>query len=166
MLGKTIALALSSASVETAPLYSFSYSATTSYNVVEQFSGDHFYELAFPRISVAGRYCLWEVHCGRFVFDTGYQSPKQRRDPQVTITYEATYEVRDNLYFQFQPTIELGGQTRIHACVDSIGRRFHCYFGTQRSSGLFFRSFDEIEALYRSPFARISRVEASLIWLF
>jgi hypothetical protein len=166
VLGKTIALALSAASVETAALYSFSYSATTSYDVVEQFSGDHFYELDFPWISLAGRYCLWEHHCGQFSFDTGYHTPKQTRDPQLTLKHEINYEVRENLYFQFKPTIEFGGQTRVRACVDSIGRRFHCYFGTQHSSGLFFKSFDEIEAMYRSPVIRISRVEVSLTWVF
>ena len=166
VLGKTLALALNTASVETAPLYSFNYNATTSYNTVERFSGDHFYEMDFPRVTLDGQYCLFDTYCGQFAFDTGYESAKQSQQPQIRITHHVIREIQENLFFQFKPTISIGGQTRLSPCIDSIGRRFHCYFGTQQSSSLFFQSYDEIEALYEFPFIRVTKIEVSLTWLF
>jgi hypothetical protein len=166
VFGKTLALALNAASVESAPLYSFSYQATTSYNTVETFSGDHFYDLDFPRINLEGRYCLRNRHCGWFVLDSGYQSAKQSQQPQIRITHQLIREIRDNVFFQFKPTLALGGQTQLSPCVDAIGRKFHCYFGTQQSSSLFFKSYDDIAALYHVPFVRVTQIEVSLTWIF
>ena len=159
-------LLLSSIAIDDGPVHSYNYSSTTSYGVVETFDGDHFYLMKNDRIQLEGYYCVGERSCGAFYFDTGYRTPKQDRDPQLVVAPIFATPLSGEWTLEIEPKIEVGGQIRNRPCVDSIGRYFHCYYGTQPSSPLFFNSFDEINEMFRQPIIRISEIEVRLTWVF
>lgn len=157
---------MSSITLDGRPVHSYYYSSTTSYGVVETFEGDHFYQPKHDRIKLGGFYCVGERSCGRFYFDSGYRTLKQDKEPQIIVAPIFETDLGADWTLEIEPKIEIGGAIRNRPCVDSIGRTFHCYYGTQPSSPLFFNSFDEIDEMFRQPTIRISEIGVRFIWVF
>ena len=159
-------LSLSLASASTEPVFDFDYEATTSYGISETFSGTAFYELEQPRIQIGADYCLDALTCGSLYFDSGYRTAKQTKSPTLIWTPQVVVPLGESVFLEILPTLTAGGDTQLTACTDSIGREFHCYYGTQPSSALFYRSFEEIKALYSVPDIRLSEIEITVKWVF
>lgn len=161
-----VLLVLSYVGVESGPIYSYSYASTTSYGLIEYFRGDHFYEMKRDRIFFRGYYCLGDRSCGRFGFDSGYNTPKQSKGVQLSLSSIFSWPLGSGWTLEIEPEIVMGGIIKNTPCIDSIGRNFHCYFGTQPSSSFFYASYEEINASYRQPLIQFSNVEVRIKWVF
>lgn len=163
---ESVLIAITSALVSSDPVYDFEYKSTTEYGVTETFSGTEFYELDFPQIFLGASYCVGKTHCGTAQLDTGYKSEKQSKTPQIIWKPQLVWPIGQGTFFDFIPTIVIGGRIDITSCKDSIGREFHCYHGTQPNSRFYLHSFEEIEALHNEEMLRVTNLEVRFRWEF
>ena len=153
-------------SVDSRPLFSFDYSATTDYGVIEEYNGTAFYELKRPNIQAAAFYCTSGDQCGTVFVDTGYISEKQSQTPKIVWQPQMSFEFQENLELTLTPSIALGGLVHSKACVDNFQRVFHCYYGTQPQLPLFHLSYDSIVERFERRFIRVENLEFTIKWTF
>lgn len=148
------------------PIYDFKYNSTTSYGVIETFDGTKFYELYNPRLILGFKYCTQAAECGTFDIDTGYKSHKQSMDAGIRWSPIFSQTLNRSFTVEFVPSLELGGQMHFESCTDDLGRKFHCYYGTKPNSILFYKSFEDIEALSKKPLLRMRDFTIRFNWQF
>ena len=152
--------------VSTAPLFDFDYSATSKDGVDQRYSGTEFYLMEQPRIQLEAGYCSTRFGCGTIGVDTGYNTSKQDRSPELRWTPTFSTPLDDSTFLEIKPSVAFGGMTSLESCVDEIDRAFHCYFGTQPNSPLYLYSFEQIDALYDQDFIRLTDIQINLKWVF
>jgi len=158
---------LISLGINDSPLYDFRYLATTEYGERQVISGTHFYEPVLPEINAQ----FYFTHGKRFSYvvgiNSGFKSEKYTRAPNVSA--KIFYDVVKNEDFTFTlfSTVSVGGGVRETPCIDSLNREFHCYWGTNVNSALFFMPYNEVTKITsRRSSAEIKDIGVSLVWNF
>lgn len=152
--------------VDNEPIFDYQYQTTMSYGVTESISGTHFYKRSAPQVKVSTYYCFEIFGCGELALDSGYKTPKQSKEIEINWTPEIKLLQRERFLMTITPTIKFGGRTKSQACIDNVGRSFHCYYGTQPNSPLFFASFEAINAAMKSKKIELNSIEVKASWQF
>jgi hypothetical protein len=148
------------------PIFDYEYVTTTSYGITESVSGTHFYERSKPQIKISTYYCFDTFGCGELTLDSGYTTSKQSKEIEINWTPEIKIFQQERFFVTLTPTFKFGGRTKSEACLDNIGRNFHCYYGTQPNSPLFFSNFEAINSAMRSKNIDLTNLEVKATWKF
>jgi len=166
MLENLAFVALLNLTVSSKPIFDYEYKTTTSYGIVESVSGTQFYERSKSQIGISTYYCFYTFGCGGLTLDSGYTTPKQKKEPEINWLPEIKLFQQERFLVTLTPTFKFGGRTKSEACLDSVGRRFHCYYGTQQNSPLFFASFEQISNAMQSRKIELTNIEVTATWQF
>lgn len=166
MLENLIFVSLIGFTVSNKPIFDYEYESTTSYGITESVSGTYFYERSKPQIKISTYYCFDTFGCGELTLDSGYTTSKQSKEIEINWTPEIKFFQRERFFVMLTPTFKFGGRTKSEACLDNIGRSFHCYYGTQPNSPLFFASFEKISDAMQSKKIELTNIEVKATWQF
>lgn len=166
MLESLIFVSLVNLTASNKPIFDYEYKTTTSYGIMESVSGTHFYERSKPQIEISTYYCFYTFGCGGLTLDSGYTTPKQSKEIEINWAPEIKLFQRERFLVTLTPTFKFGGRTKSEACLDSVGRSFHCYYGTQPNSPLFFASFEQISNAMQSRSVELANIEVMFTWKF
>lgn len=166
MLENLIFVSLIGLTFNDKPVFDYDYVTTTSYGITESVSGTYFYERSKPQIKMSTYYCFDTFGCGELTLDSGYITPKQSKEIEINWTPEIKIFQRERFFVMLTPTFKFGGRTKSEACLDNIGRSFHCYYGTQPNSPLFFASFEQISDAMQSKNIELANIEVMATWQF
>ena len=166
MLENLIFVSLIGLTVSDKPIFDYEYSTITSYGITESISGTYFYERSKPQIKISTYYCFDTFGCGELTLDSGYATSKQSKEIEINWTPEIKLFQQEDFLVTLTPTFKFGGRIKSEACLDSVGRGFHCYYGTQPNSPLFFASFEQISNALQSRSVELANIEVMFTWKF
>jgi len=128
------------------PKYDFKYNYLDEKSVVQSVSGSHFYRPKYPEVSIRGL-----THIGNTGLVWGITTPF------VSDKFKRGLNFSGTLYHDFKPSDKTTLRTSIsfatlarevsRPCLDSIGRQFHCYYGTQPNHSYFYLPYDQLDSL-------------------
>ena len=137
------------ASSNQAPLYEFSYSYYDENSIVQIEEGTGFYRPKFPELTLKG---LTHIENTGLIWSvtTPYVSSKYERGFNVEATLYRDFITSTSTRIRLSATLSSLAKEVSSACIDSTGRKFHCYHGTKPESSYFIYPFERLrDTIYR-----------------
>ena len=156
--------ALLGTSVNMSPLYDFKYNYLDDNSVVQSVSGRHFYEPKQPEFTIQG---LTHIKNTGLVWRV--------TTPYISDKFSRGLNFSGTLYHDFTPTSQSTLRTSIsfatlaeevsRPCLDTIGREFHCYYGTQPTHPYFYLPYDKVDNLVHRKHRTFEVLGIGITWI-
>lgn len=140
------------------PVHSYQYEYTAGYGVRAAADGTHFYTREKPTLELDFLIGLGADILLTANFDSGIDTLKFNSAPSVSLKVEKIITISDSKKLTLHLDFSFLGDQENIPCIDSMGKRFHCYHGVTPTDPYYSLSFDEIDSIYSnktSPFRGI-----------
>ena len=155
------------ASENVSPAHNFSHQYHDGYSSTTTTSGTHFYTPKYPEITLQG---LTHIRNTGLIWGvtSPFVSEKYARGWNLSATLYHDFVLHDVSRIRLSASLSSYAAERASPCVDSLGRRFHCYHGTQSSSPYFTHAYHRVEnEIYRDDrYSELNSVAITWIAIF
>ena len=158
------ATTLIGASSNVLPVHDFDYSFYDENSIIRIESGAHFFRPKFPEISFLG---LTHVGNNGLIWNltTPFISEKYTQGISINATLYHDYVIDRASIIKFSASFSSLPKENISPCTDSIGRKFHCYYGTQPNGAYFSLPFEAVEGLFYRQNRSFNLNELGVTWI-